>query len=82
MAGGDAAPGKTPMARRAGLPSAGDGAPIPMEQILQRLAEHAFMAAVPPTLLLLGCMLFRRRVKREQSADYQRPSPGGGIRRG
>ncbi len=53
-----------------------------MEQILQRLAEHAFMAAVPPTLLLLGCMLFRRRVKREQSADYQRPSPGGGIRRG
>jgi len=45
-----------------------------MEHMLLRLISEPFMTLALPVTFLLSMILYRRRVKREQSADYRRPS--------
>ncbi len=52
-----------------------------MERLFHRLAEAPLVVAALATFFVLGWILFRRRVRREESPAYLRPLPGGGVRR-
>ena len=52
-----------------------------MEQLFHRFAEEPLVVSVLATFLVLGWILFWRRVRREESPGYLPPQPGGGLRR-
>ena len=52
-----------------------------MERLFHRLAEAPLVVTALATFLVVGWILFRRRVRREESPAYLRPLPGGGVRR-
>lgn len=52
-----------------------------MEHLLHKFAEDPVMSVALGVIYLFGWLLFRRRVRREESPDYVRPPLGGGIRK-
>lgn len=51
-----------------------------MESLLQRVSQEPLMASALAVFFLVGVLLFRQRVRREQDPGYVRPRPGGGVR--